>query len=74
MSTRLVVQFLLQINHTHELVSRVVEWKNVAAVYEHKEFSVGKLVVMCRRRTVYLQLCTNLAMCTHKGFENRNHL
>jgi hypothetical protein len=73
MSTGLVVQFFLQINHTHELLSRVGEWENTAAVCEHKEFSVGKFVVMCRRRrVVYLQLCTFLAMCTHEGFENRN--
>jgi hypothetical protein len=66
MSTGLVVQFLLQINHTHELISRVGEWENMAAVSEHKEFPVGKFVVMCRRRgAVYLKLCTNLAMYTH---------
>ena len=73
MSTVLVVQFLLQIIHTHGLVSSVGEWENMAAACEHKELSVGKCVVMCRRRAaVYLQLCTNLAVCTHKGFENRD--
>jgi len=73
MSTGLVVQFLLQINHTPELVLRVGEWENMVAVCEHEEFCVGKFVMMCRRRgAVYLQLCTNLAVFTHKGFENRN--
>jgi hypothetical protein len=55
MSTGLVVQSLLQINHTHELVSRVGEWENMAALSEHKEFSVGKFDVICRRTgAVYL--------------------
>ena len=40
----------------------------MAGVCEHEEFFVGKFVMMCRRRgggAVYLQLCTNLAMCAH---------
>lgn len=73
MSTRLVVQFPLQVNCTHELVSSVGEWEKMAAVCEHKEFFVGKFVVIFRRMgALYLQLCNNLAACMHKGFDNRN--
>jgi hypothetical protein len=44
-------------------------------VCENEEFVHGKFIVMCSRmRALYVQLCENLAMYTHKGFENEPHV